>query len=311
MCYNIDGAKIYNFLVFRRYFYVTYTFDECALYPIDFCSHRYRGLSCSDIFENQMRKRACELVGIYSLWMIIPLAIVILKKQMFVVVPDTCMIIVLYIIGSCFAVLIHGILNSPNERFYNEKSVITWRVIVLAIGIYAALILAFVMFTPCVQINTAYLLKIVMINILVIGSAEELVYRGILFRQSLKLCKKKYVAVITNSVLFAVTHMAFMISNEGISSAFIAVKLGASFILATAMCIIYVQSKSILLCTIFHSGQNILANLGLLNPELGLIIFTVGYAFICHMTCKLYLSKKKLSEVKQSFQKNQTIGGKK
>jgi len=121
----------------------------------------------------------------------------------------------------------------------------------------------------------------------IIGFVEELVFRGILFGQSIKIWKKKYIAVLINSVLFSSSHLIFMISFDITSPTSVIIKMVSSLILSVAMCEIYLRSKSVLLCIIFHSGQNIIANLGFLYPALGMILYILGYVIIILAIYKL------------------------
>lgn len=253
-----------------------------------------------------MKKVYFEFAGISFLWLAMPALINLMQSKKYFEMSESSLVIAGYIFAGLVSLLVHLGLNARHERLYQYKRNVSWRKIALAFIVYLFLVVGLIIMSPQTQLKTPYLIKIVITNIAVIGLIEELIFRGILLNKALILWKNKYAAFLTVSTVFSGAHILFMIANDVSTPTLIFIKLISSFALSLFLCWAYLKSKSLLLCIIFHAGQNIIANLAFINPTIGLIFFALGYVLI-FITIKK--SNKVIKQKQVSANKKRIAGG--
>jgi membrane protease YdiL (CAAX protease family) len=227
-----------------------------------------------------MKKSYFELVCISALWLGIPVLINAMKSREILDLSESILVIAGYIFGGLISLLAHLGLNGRQERVYQCGGNVSWQKITCAFLTYLFLIIGLIILSPQTQLKAPYLIKIVVTNFAVIGLIEELIFRGVLLNKALLLMKNKYVAIIAVSTVFSGAHLMFMIAADENTLSLMFMKFASSFILSLFLCWEYLKSKSLVICIIFHAGQNIIANLAFINPTLGLTFFALGYLLI-------------------------------
>ena len=92
---------------------------------------------------------------------------------------------------------------------------------------------------------------------LLVGTFEELLFRGILFSAVLERQKDdkkgRFLAVIISSAIFALVHLFNLFASSPIA---VLMQVGYSFLLGGACCFTFLKTKTVLYCVLLHAAFN-------------------------------------------------------
>jgi len=242
-----------------------------------------------------MRKQYCSIIVqialILLVWILVPILYDFTIDKWYFILPEAIVNDILIIEREVVIYLICGLLigfvfiksYGLSVNLYKNKIEIKKIKLICAVIIVYSILICMSIICGEYNFENLYVVRAIIINVLVIALTEEFSFRRIVITQLDRAIKNQNVTILISAVLFAAVHIVVYCLQfyewTEINTNILLLKSIYLLIMGGMLGIIYIKSKSLILCIIVHGCQNVLAEFLYIDEISSIVLYFLGLAF--------------------------------